>query len=75
MFTEQELYDLCFLYDEEIEIINKFLLEHLHEQPNNISPTKFSLCFNETSVATIPTIKCWCGVQKNVSCEERYKNI
>lgn len=64
-----------FLYNSEKEAINNFIVKHSHIQPNNIAPYKYTISFNETSVVTIPTIKCWCGEEENISCDERWESI
>ena len=74
-YTRSRLASTTELYQDEIETLNKFLNKHSHEEPDNIAPTKFILKFAVTSVATIPLVECWCGVEEMLACDERYDNI
>jgi len=75
LYTNNLLKNMLELYPEEIKNLNSFLARHCHEQPDNIAPTQCILKFAMTSVATIPLVECWCGIEEDLACDERYDNI
>ena len=71
-----DINDYFYLYEDEIDKLYELLQIHgKHEEHNNITPWKWSIIFNNTSVAVIPEFKCSCGYREIVACEERYDNI